>query len=177
MEEQTPAPQSENNSWMVSDEEARSQDPFIHDENKRDTLGRSAMINRSAAKDNKPKPPIEKKETKPSIFGGAYKSIAVKKLGYILGKDGGYKDFKGLYGKTVNGITITSDIIKNLNDLRKQSMSGATIEVKERDLQIFANKLARKQAFLKGDNPKEYGTNQVFLGLLKDRAGIIPKIY
>jgi hypothetical protein len=179
MEEQIPVPKPEgnNNSWMVSDAEAVRLDPFRHDENQRDRFGQSPLVSKIGAKRDAKAPVVKAGSKAPSIFGGAYKSIGVKKLGYLLGTKGGYKDFKGLYGSTVNGIVVSSDIIKKLNDLRKQSMSGSTIEVKERDLQLFANKLARGQMHLKDNNPKDYNTNQVFLGILKDKTGIIPKIY
>lgn len=173
-------PQLENNSFMKSDKQAREDDPFIHDENKRNELGESPLLNNLKSKirptlsKTKEEEAVDKSKG-PDVFKGAYKTVNVKILSRLLGSGGGYYDFKSLYGKTIDGVRISSEMVKELVDLRAKALSKFSSDVSKKSLQIFANGIARTQPHLKDNDPGKYGANKVFLKILGDKTGVTPK--
>jgi len=159
------------NPGMLSEEQARAENPFIRNEagekirERKEPFSRPAFTRKQEILKEKEKattgePPLKFKGS----YGGG--TIRTKLFSFVVGRKSGRKDFKAYGGK--------KNVREGLKGLRGEfiSKTGGTY-IRRNKAQIEATKLGRKLPYLRGD---EHTAASKFLKELEDKTGIKPKI-
>ena len=154
------APQNDPTSFMISDEQAQAQDPFIVPEAGQRVKGREDISTRANIKR-----PEVKKETKekaaPSVFSGAYGTAKTKLLAFDIGKKDGYYDFKS------HGVSPT--VRQKMVELKERLFPKGQEYTKKYNLQMEVNKIKRELGYKSGD---DHTATVRFLKEVADKTGI-----
>lgn len=166
-----------NNPGMLSEEQARAENPFIRPEagekipERRAPFNRPAFIRKEEIKKQEILREKEKATTEdhPLKFKGTSGggTIRTKLFSFVVGRKSGRKDFRAFGGK--------KSVREGLKELRGEfiSKTGGTY-IRRNKAQIEANKIGRKLSYLRGD---EHTAAAKFLEELKKTTGIESKYY
>lgn len=167
MAESIPNNPQENNDFMVNEEQAQANNPFIREEAGEKIKGREAPLKKPVFME-KPEKKEEIKEKEPPLkfkgsFGGG--EIRKKFFSFAMGRKTGRKDFKAFGGK--------KDVREGMKELRDRFASTGGNFIRRNKTQIEANRLRRQLPYLRGD---EHTAATKFLKELEEKTGIKPKI-
>lgn len=169
------APENHNNPGMLSEEQARAENPFIRGEAGERIEERRAPFSRPdfARKEETKRQEILKEKEKataddhPLKFKGSYGggTIRTKLFSFVVGRKSGRKDFKAFRAKR--------GVINELKELKDDfTYKSGRNYIRKSTAKMEATKLWRKLPYLRGD---EHTAAVKFLEELKDKTGIEPR--